>query len=174
MATTLALPRWNVGNIAERIVANELEVRGFRVSDLNIGGVSANADLIAAGHDKVWQIQVKGATNTQKDKKWVQYGYCTPEIIRSGEPMFNRRQGFYRADIVVLVAVRSPTEYRCIVLRTKDAERAAQLKSRSQLPDAYAEGHRKEAQYSLGYPGTHAERRSQDSKGFAHRGTRDH
>jgi hypothetical protein len=31
--------------------------------------------------------------------------------------MFNlRREGFYKADIVVLVAVRSPREYRCIVL----------------------------------------------------------
>jgi hypothetical protein len=31
------------------------------------------------------------------------------------------------ADIVVLVAVRSPREYRCIVLTAADAERAAQI-----------------------------------------------
>ena len=32
----------NVGRITERIVANELEYRGFRVSDLNKEGGSAN------------------------------------------------------------------------------------------------------------------------------------
>jgi hypothetical protein len=63
-----AISRWNVGRIAERIVSNELEFRGFRVSDLNSAGLSANADLLAAGHGKVWQIQVKGATNTEKDR----------------------------------------------------------------------------------------------------------
>ena len=43
-----AIGRHNVGRIAERIVANELEFRGFRVSDLNREGTSANADLLAA------------------------------------------------------------------------------------------------------------------------------
>lgn len=52
----------NVGGIAERIVANELEYRGFRVSDLNKEGVSANADLLAVKGGKGWQIQVKGAS----------------------------------------------------------------------------------------------------------------
>jgi hypothetical protein len=126
MKTTLMVNRGNVGRIAERIVANELEAQNFRVSDLNKDGISANADLLAAGHNKVWQIQVKGATNQSK-RWWVQYGYCTPEIIKKTCPMFNRRQGFYKADIVVLVAVRSPTEYRCVVLPAKDAKRAAQL-----------------------------------------------
>jgi hypothetical protein len=37
----------NVGRIAERIVANELEARGFRVTDLNRQGLAANADLLA-------------------------------------------------------------------------------------------------------------------------------
>jgi hypothetical protein len=36
----------NVGRIAERIVSNELEARGFRVSDLNSDGAAANADLL--------------------------------------------------------------------------------------------------------------------------------
>src|SRR2546430_16027792 len=126
--TILAIDRLTVGRIAERIVANELEARGFRVTDLNKDGVSANADLLAAGHNTVWQIQVKGATNNQKHKRWwIQYGYCTPEIITKTASMFNRRQSFYRADIVVLVAVRSPTEYRCIVLQAEDAERAGQF-----------------------------------------------
>ena len=123
----LKIERGNVGRIAERIVANELEYRGYRVSDLNKEGLSANADLIASNHKRTWQIQVKGASNKPEEKWWFQYGHCTDGIIRNGEPMFNRRQGFYVADMVVLVAVRSPRDYRCIVLPTKKAEQAAQL-----------------------------------------------
>lgn len=41
--------------------------------------------------------------------------------------MFNRRKDFYRADVVVLVAIRSLTEYSCVVLPIDIAERAAQL-----------------------------------------------
>jgi hypothetical protein len=73
------------------------------------------------------QIQVKGAANAPKDRWWVGYGYCTEQIIAGGEPMFNRRKSFYDADIVVLVAVRSPKEYCCVVLPVKVAEQAAQL-----------------------------------------------
>ena len=64
----------NVGRIAERIVSNELEFRGFRVSDLNKEGTSANADLLAVRDGKTWQIQVKGAT--EDNGWWVSYGYC--------------------------------------------------------------------------------------------------
>jgi hypothetical protein len=119
----------NVGRIAERIVSNELECLGFRVSDLNSDGTSANADLLAVGHGKTLQIQVKGATNAEKDKYWwIQYGYCTDEIINDRKkPMFNRRSSFYEADYVILVAVRSPHEYCCVVLRVEEAERIAQI-----------------------------------------------
>lgn len=119
----------NIGKIAERIVANELEARGFRVSDLNKDGLSANADLIAAGHNTIWQIQVKGATNTVKDGPWwwIEYGFCNYDVINKHEPMFNRKSSFYKADIIVLVAVRAPHEYCCIVLPVEAAERAAQL-----------------------------------------------
>ena len=108
-----AVERENVGRLAERIVANELEWRGFRVSDLNRDGLSPNADLIAARQGKVWQIQVKGASNSNKERWWFQYGYCTAAIIENHEKMFNRKDSFYEADVVVLVAVRSPSEYRC-------------------------------------------------------------
>jgi len=119
----------NIGKIAERIVANEFEVRGFRVSDLNKDGQSANADLIAVGLGRVWQIQVKGATNTAKDGPWwwVEYGFCNQNVISRKGPMFNRKSSFYKADIVVLVAVRSPKDYCCIVLTVSSAEEAAQL-----------------------------------------------
>ena len=40
-----AITKQNVGRIAERIVSNELEARGFRVSDLNKEGAAANADF---------------------------------------------------------------------------------------------------------------------------------
>jgi hypothetical protein len=116
----------NVGRLAERIVANELEWREFKVSDLNKDGLSPNADLVAAKGGKTWQVQVKGATN-KSDKWWIEYGFCTDEIIERRAPMFNRRQSFYKADIVVLVAVRSPRDYRCIVLTAADAERAANI-----------------------------------------------
>lgn len=119
----------NVGRIAERIVANELEFRGFRVSDFNKDGLSATADLIASKDAKTYQIQVKGATNGPGDKRdWIRYGYCDDGRISDGSlPIFNRREGFYRSEFVVVVAVRSPSKYTCIVLPVADAERAAQL-----------------------------------------------
>jgi hypothetical protein len=58
-----SINRRNVGRIAERIVANELEFRGFRVGDLNKEGISANADLIAVKDGEPRQTQVKGASN---------------------------------------------------------------------------------------------------------------
>ena len=79
----MPIDRYNVGRIAERIVANELENRGYRVSDLNRDGTSANADLIAARESIIKQIQVKGATNTTKERWWFQYGHCTDEIIKN-------------------------------------------------------------------------------------------
>lgn len=114
----------NVGRIAERIVSNELEYRGFRVSDLNKEGTSANADLIAAKSGCAWQIQVKGHT---WEDWWFQYGYCTDEIIDRRENMFNRKKNsFYKAQFVVMVCVKSPDDYRCLVVPADIAERAAQ------------------------------------------------
>ena len=122
----VAITRHNVGRIAERIVANELEARGFRVSDLNKEGIAPNADLVAILDGHPLQIQVKGATNDTQES-WVTYGYCTEQIIDRKAPMFNRKEhGFYEADFVVLVAVRSPAIYRCFVLPTDQAEKAAQ------------------------------------------------
>jgi hypothetical protein len=118
----------NVGRIAERIVSTELEYRGFRVSDLNKEGISANADLIAVRDGVPWQIQVKGASNKVKEGWWWNYGRCSEAIIRREEPMFNKaRNSFYRADIVVLVSARSPKDYQCLVLPVEIAERAAQI-----------------------------------------------
>jgi hypothetical protein len=119
----------NVGRIAERIVANELEAHGFRVSDLNSDGTAANADLLAVSPDVTLQVQVKGSANADHEPWWVGYGFCTIPIIerQNNETMFNRRSSFYRATHVVLVAVRSPREYSCIALPADVAEEAAQL-----------------------------------------------
>ncbi|MGA9565591.1 MAG: hypothetical protein WBS19_08720 [Candidatus Korobacteraceae bacterium] len=122
-----AINQNNVGTIAERIVANELEFRGFRVTDLNRDRTSANADLLAVRGDKILQVQVKGATQVYKHA-CVLYGVCTEDMIQNDKhPMFNRHAGFYRADVVVLVAVTSPTEYSCVVFPVREAEKAAQL-----------------------------------------------
>lgn len=120
-----AINQKNVGKIAERIVANELEFRGFRVSDLNKEGTAANADLLAARDGgRTIQIQVKGASQTDK-WFWINYGNCTEEMIADRKlPMFNRHSSFYKADIVVLVAVRSPKEYSCVVLPVAVAEQS--------------------------------------------------
>jgi hypothetical protein len=129
--TLEGIGKGNVGRIAERIVANELEYRGFRVSDLNKEGLSANADLLAVKGGRPWQIQVKGAsydTNYVDRGWWFGYGYCSDEIIADrGQRMFNRATGFYKAEIVVLVCVRAPKDYHCLVLPVETAEEAAQM-----------------------------------------------
>jgi hypothetical protein len=120
----------NVGRIAERIVANELEYRGFTVRDLNLEGLAANVDLLAVDRNgNAWQIQVKGSTydtNYPINGWWFQYGYCTEKHIHDpNEKMFNRHGGSFKATIVALVCVRSPYDYQCIFLRVEDAENAA-------------------------------------------------
>jgi len=119
----------NIGRIAERIAANELESRGFHVTDLNKDGIKANADLLAVKGGKTWQIQVKGSTWDQG--WWFNYGFCTEELIRDEKKsVFNRVDSFYVAQIVVLICVKSLVEYVCIVLPLSEAERAAQLNLR--------------------------------------------
>jgi hypothetical protein len=123
----MEISKGNVGRIAERIVANELEFRGFRVSDLNSDGTAANADLLAVSPSLTLQVQVKGAANVE-GPWWVAYGFCTPEIIASpSETMFNRKSTFYSANLIVLVAVRSAKDYCCVVLPVAEAERLARL-----------------------------------------------
>ncbi len=126
--TTSGIGRHNVGRIAERIVSNELEFHGFRVSDLNKEGTSVNADLLAAKNGHTWQIQVKGASMKSDDTAWwFNYGYCKEGTSQQGKRMFNTAEGFYHAQYVVLVAVRTPREYCCLILPEADAEKAAQM-----------------------------------------------
>lgn len=123
----------NVGKIAERIVANELEASGFLVRDLNLEGISANADLLAIRGGHVWQIQVKGSSYEENDREnyngwWFQYGYCTEEHIRNkSSEMFNRVKSPLRADCVAMVCVRSPSEYAYLLMPVEIAEKGAQM-----------------------------------------------
>jgi len=105
--------RENVGRIAERIAANEFEARGFRVSDLNKEGLSANADLLAVKGGRAWQVQVKGATSD--GSWWVSYGFASQEKIDRQKPMYNSTDSYYEADVVVLVCCspRAVTNASC-------------------------------------------------------------
>ena len=56
------------------------------------------------------------------------YGYADAKVVAGSKPMFNRvTASFYKADTVALVAVRTPNEYRAVVLPVADAEAAAQI-----------------------------------------------
>jgi hypothetical protein len=58
---------------------------------------------------------------------WVNYGFGNQEKIDGEKPMFNAVTSFYSAQVVVLVSVRSPSAYKCVVLPVSMAEQAAQL-----------------------------------------------
>jgi hypothetical protein len=129
----------NVGSIAERIVSDELEYRGYRVSNLNNEGLSANDDLLAVKDGVTWQIQVKGST--EEDGFWFGYGHATEGIVAGIEPAFNRKSTkFYKAEIVVLVCVKSPSVYQCLILSIEVAERAAQINMDHGLRTAKSDG----------------------------------
>jgi len=127
----LHIGKENVGKISERIIANELESCGFLVRDLNLEGISANADLLAIKYQFVWQIQVKGSTYDETYPNhgwWFQYGYCHEEHIYNPDAkMFNRAKGPFKANVVAMVCVRSPYEYKCILLPVEEVEDAARI-----------------------------------------------
>lgn len=156
--TDMLLNKRSVGKIAERIVMNELEVRGYQTTDLNKDGLRANADILASKEGKVWQIQVKGATNTPTGRWWVQYGHCDADIINGKAKVFNRKKSFYTAQYVALVAVRSPSEYRCFILPVEKAEKVAQLG----LDRGYREPRRDGGEHSPGKMWTVVERGQRD------------
>jgi len=118
----------NIGKIAERIVMNEFEARGFRATDLNKDGSSPNADIMIAKGGRLWQIQVKGSANKANERWWLGYGWADQEMIDDrSKPAFNKRaDAFYVASHVVFVAVRSPSDYRCFVVPVGEAQRAVQ------------------------------------------------
>lgn len=121
------LDKHNIGKIAERIIMNEFESRGYRATDLNKDGLSANSDILVAKNGKTWQIQVKGATNKIKDRWWIQYGHCNEKTINKESAVFNSKDSFYKADYVAFVAIKSPSNYRIFIMPSKMAEQAAQL-----------------------------------------------
>lgn len=122
----------NVGRIAERIAMNELEARGFHIIDLAyMSKTSANVDFIASRDGRSYNVQVKGASTplTSPSTRWgVHYGYCDDDIVEKRRTVFNNKMDFALiADVIVLLAVHSPTSYRAIVMPVSVAEHAAQI-----------------------------------------------
>lgn len=151
--STVSINRHNVGRIAERIVSNELESRGFRVREWNKEGPSANADLLAAKDGKTWLIQVTGATEGGEGW-WVNYGFGTQQIIDREKTMYNSVESFYLAQVVVLVSVKSVSEYKCVVLPVTEAEKAAQINLDHSYRNSKKDGSKKKpgkVWVSLGY-----------------------
>jgi hypothetical protein len=106
--------------------------RGFHIIDLAyMSKTSANVDFIASKGGRSFNIQVKGATNVFKSKSarwWVQYGYCDEDAVGGRRAIFNSKTEFaLKADVIVLLAIQSPSEYRAIVLPVEKAEEAAQI-----------------------------------------------
>ena len=122
----------NVGRIAERIAMNELEARGFHIIDLAyMSKTSANVDFIASKGGESFNVQVKGTSNPlgSPSSRWaVQYGYCDENVVENRRPFFNSKSDFaLKADVIVLLAVNSPSKYRAIILPVERAEEAAQM-----------------------------------------------
>ncbi|MFO6448706.1 hypothetical protein ACLBKU_16355 [Erythrobacter sp. NE805] len=119
----------NVGRISERIAMNELEARGYAIIDLAyVSKTIANVDFIASKGGKSFNVQVKGTSLQDGDKPAVQYGFCTAETIAGASTFFNRRDdAALSADVVILLAVYSPSKYRAIIMPHEVAERAAQI-----------------------------------------------
>jgi hypothetical protein len=122
----------NVGRIAERIAMNELEARGFHIIDLAyMSKTSANVDFIASKGGRSFNVQVKGTSNplNSPSSRWaVQYGYCDEDIVEGRRPLYNGKSEFaLKADVIVLLAVNSPSNFRAIVMPVDKAEQAAQM-----------------------------------------------
>ena len=132
MISDMEINSRNVGRIAERIAMNELEARGFHIIDLAyMSKTSANVDFIASKGGKSFNIQVKGTTNRLESpsSRWaVQYGYCDEDIVERRRPLYNSKSEFaLKADVIVLLAVNSPSKYKALVMPVEKAEEAAQM-----------------------------------------------
>lgn len=125
----MQVERGNVGRIAERIAMNELEARGFHIIDLAyMSKTAANVDFIASKGGKSFCVQVKGTSNKPSARWAVQYGYCDEDIVERRRGFFNGKSDYaLQADVVVLIAVKSPAKYLAVVLPIGMAEKAAQM-----------------------------------------------
>lgn len=126
----MEVDKGNVGRIAERIVMNELEARGYHIIDLAYASRTfANVDFIASKNGRSFNVQVKATSVKPNKRRAVQYGYCNEELVADrAKTVFNgRTEAALRADVVVLVGVRSPKDYWAIVLPVDRAEECAQI-----------------------------------------------
>ena len=125
----MQVERGNVGRIAERIAMNELEARGFHIIDLAyMSKTAANVDFIASKGGSSFCVQVKGMSNKPSARWTVQYGYCDEDIVERRRRFYNGKSDYaLKADVVVLLAVKAPSQYRAVVLPVAQAEKAAQM-----------------------------------------------
>lgn len=125
----MQIDKKNVSRIAERIAMNELEARGFHIIDLAyMSKTTANVDFIASKGANSFRVQVKGTTNKPQARWAVQYGFCDENTVQKRHSFFNSKTAFtLQADVVVLLAVKSPSNYRAVVMPVKEAEQAAQM-----------------------------------------------
>lgn len=119
----------NVGRIAERIAMNELEARGFHIIDLAYTSRTfANVDFIASKGGRSFNVQVKGSSVPMGKRRAIHYGYCVGAQVDGSMPVFNgKTDAALRADSIILMGVRSATDYWASVLPVERAEEAAQL-----------------------------------------------
>lgn len=125
----MQIERANVGRIAERIAMNELEARGYHIIDLAyMSKTAANVDFIASKGGQSFHVQVKGMSNKPLARWAVQYGYCDEAAVEKRRAFFNGKSDFaLKADVVVLLAIKSPADYMAVVLPVGAAEEAVQL-----------------------------------------------
>lgn len=97
-----------------------------------------------AGSSAVTMLHVRPRASAQvfAEHRWND-GFSNEAIIDRRKLVFNSTSGFYRAQIVVLVSVKSPAEYQCLVLPVDKAEEAAQLNLDRSYRTLNADGSRK-------------------------------
>lgn len=125
----MEIHRDNVGRIAERIAMNELEAHGFHIIDLAyMSKTFANVDFIASKGGRAFNVQVKGASNNVSSRRAIHYGFCDDDIVAGTTKMFNgKADAPLKADVVVFMALRSPSDYWALVMPVDRAEAAAQI-----------------------------------------------
>lgn len=109
------------GDIGERIVAAELEARGWAVSLPRVN--QPNYDLIAEKSFGPVYVQVKTSSEKQR-LDWIAAGKCTEGILYNGRPMLNSVEAERPCDVVVCVTylLADPRRYQCWVFPKDEAE----------------------------------------------------
>lgn len=88
----------------------------------------ANVDFIASKDGRAFNVQVKGASNYASSRRAIYYGFCDDDIVAGRARMFNgKADAPLKADVVVFVGLRSPSDYWALVMPVERAEAAADI-----------------------------------------------